>query len=310
MPDTALRDTVLVIDDVPETLNLLIDVLEQNGLTALVAKSAKRALDLLDRVAPDIILMDAIMPDIDGFEACRLIKSQAAFKHTPVIFMTGLTETEHVVRAFEVGGVDYVTKPVSPPEVVARIRTHLHNSRTAQSARIALDVSGRTLTVINAKGDILWSTPQASELIKSFIDNPIASGETDANADETYAWLQPQLLDIVKEQTREVTILTTSQGRLKASFLGHVAPGEYLLSLRDGDGPQDDEILCQLLDLTPREGEVLMWAAQGKQNRDIADILECSHRTINKHLEQIFAKMGVENRTAAATAAVRLLLER
>ena len=111
--------------------------------------------------------MDAVMPEVDGFEACLTIKKQLAFEHTPIIFMTGLTDTEHVVKAFEAGGVDYVTKPVAPDEVVARIKTHLNNARIAQSARMALDVSGRTLMAINAAGDVLWRTPKAADLINA-----------------------------------------------------------------------------------------------------------------------------------------------
>ena len=191
---------------------------------------------------------------------------------------------------------------MAPDEVVARIKTHLNNARIAQSARMALDVSGRTLMAINAAGDVLWRTPKAADLINALT-------EPDAASSGTMKDMQPKLLDIVRQQNRDVTVLESSRGQLQASFLGRVAPGEFLLSLRDGNGPQDDEILCELLGLTPREGEVLLWIAQGKQNRDIADILDCSHRTVNKHLEQIFAKMGVENRTAAATSAVRLLLE-
>ncbi|MFN3233608.1 MAG: response regulator [Alphaproteobacteria bacterium] len=307
MSDQDRRDIVMVVDDAPETLNLLIDILDRSSMTALVARSAENALSLLDRIAPDIILMDAVMPEIDGFKACEHIKAQAEFANIPVIFMTGLTETEHVLKAFDVGGVDYVTKPVSPDEIVARIRAHLNASRDVESARKALDVSGRTLTAINADGDILWSTPQASALITALVDEPI-SAHGDAITDAE-TWLQPRLLEIVQKRSTEVTILESSRGRLKASYLGQANQGEYLLSLRDGQGPRDDEILSQTFGLTAREAEVLLWIAQGKSNRDIGTILNFSHRTVNKHLEQIFAKLSVENRTGAAAKAVRVLAQ-
>ena len=86
------------------------------------------------------------------------------WRHVPVIFMTGLTETEHVVRGLDAGGVDYVTKPIIIDELLARIRVHLANARSAQSARAALDASGRHLMAVRRSGQVNWSTPQASRL--------------------------------------------------------------------------------------------------------------------------------------------------
>ncbi len=94
------------------------------------------------------------MPGMDGFETCRRIKRDAGLSNVPVIFMTGLAETEHIVRGLEAGGVDYVTKPIVIEEMLARIRVHLANARLAQSARAALDVSGRFLLAVNRKGKV------------------------------------------------------------------------------------------------------------------------------------------------------------
>ncbi|MET0364750.1 MAG: response regulator, partial [Sphingobium sp.] len=105
------QDTVLVIDDAPDSLRFLTDALENSGITVLVSTSGNGALELLSHVVPDLILMDAVMPGLDGFETTVRIKNTASLAHIPVIFMTGLTESEHVVEAFEVGGADYVRKP-------------------------------------------------------------------------------------------------------------------------------------------------------------------------------------------------------
>ena len=94
---------------------------------------------------PDVILMDALMPGTDGFETCRRLKQNKALAHVPVIFMTGLSDTEHIIEGLEAGGVDYVTKPIVPGELLARIRVHLANARIAHSARTALDAFGRFL---------------------------------------------------------------------------------------------------------------------------------------------------------------------
>src|ERR1700742_5106483 len=108
------RDIVLVVDDSPETLRMLTDAIEQAGMTVLVARESEAALSIIERVLPDVILMDALMPGTDGFETCRRLKQNKALAHVPVIFMTGLSDTEHIIEGLEAGGGDYVTKPIVP----------------------------------------------------------------------------------------------------------------------------------------------------------------------------------------------------
>jgi DNA-binding NarL/FixJ family response regulator len=206
MNERKARDVVLVVDDSPETLRMLTDALDQAGMTVMVALDGSAALKVVEQITPDIILLDAVMPGFDGFEACRRLKSEPDLSHVPVVFMTGLSETEHIVRGLEAGGVDYVTKPIVIEEMLARIRVHLANARLIRRAT--------------------ETAPAALELRKDF-------------------------------------------------------------------------------KLTSREAEVLSWLSKGKTNRDIAQILGLSPRTIDKHLEQIYAKLGVENRTAAAAMAVK-----
>ena len=165
------RDIVLVVDDSPETLRMLTDAIEDAGITVLVAREGEYALSIIERVLPDIILMDALMPGTDGFETCRRLKQNKALAHVPVIFMTGLSDTEHIIQGLEAGGVDYVTKPLVPGELLARIRVHLANARISHSARTALDAFGRFLLAASGTGRILWCTPQAGRLLgKAFRD--------------------------------------------------------------------------------------------------------------------------------------------
>ncbi len=131
-------DIVLVVDDSPDTLRMLTDALEEAGMTVLVALEGAQALAIVGKITPDVILMDAVMPSIDGFETTRRLKRNKTLAHVPVIFMTGLTETQDIVKGLEAGGVDYVTKPIVPDELLARIRVHLANARLANSARAAL----------------------------------------------------------------------------------------------------------------------------------------------------------------------------
>src|SRR6201991_4718422 len=131
------RDVALVVDDSPETLRLLTDALDGAGMTVMVALDGASAMRIVDQITPDIVLLDAVMPGIDGFETCRRLKRDAGLANVPVIFMTGLSETEDVVRGLEAGGVDYVTKPIVIEEMLARIRVHLANSRLIRRANEA-----------------------------------------------------------------------------------------------------------------------------------------------------------------------------
>ena len=120
--DRANSDVVLIVDDVPDNLSVLHDALDESGYTVLVATSGETALQRAAQAVPDIILLDAMMPGMDGFEVARRLKALAQTAHIPIVFMTGLTETEYLVAALESGGVDYVTKPIKPKEVLARMQ--------------------------------------------------------------------------------------------------------------------------------------------------------------------------------------------
>ena len=295
------RDVVLVVDDTPESLSFLTDTLESEGITVLVATSGESCLSLLDEITPDLVLMDAVMPGLDGFETCRRLKHEKLLSHVPVIFMTGLTETEHVVRGLQAGGVDYVPKPIVVNELLARIRVHLANARMAHASRTALDATGRYLVSTDASGRLLWSTPRASLLLRELMP-----AEDQGFTPE----LAAKLASLRGEQQTQV--LTLGGRRFEFSFVSSTGPDEYLYRLREVADPeslqqQQTQQLQQALSLTAREAEVLLWISRGKANRDISEILGISPRTVNKHLEQVFEKLGVENRASAAARAVRVL---
>jgi DNA-binding NarL/FixJ family response regulator len=294
------RDVALVVDDSPETLRMLTDALDGAGMTVMVALDGAAAMRIVDQITPDIVLLDAVMPGMDGFETCRRLKRDAGLANVPVIFMTGLAETEHIVRGLEAGGVDYVTKPIVIEEMLARIRVHLANARLTQSARAALDVSGRFLFAVDRRGSILWSTPQAQKLL---------SDQLGANANHEMALPSPLLQWLEQAQKGKGGAKTSATAsfpdnpQLRLYYMGQLAPNEFLLRLAKDAGTALPAEFTSELGLTTREGEVLAWLSKGKTNRDIAQILGLSPRTVDKHLEQIYAKLGVENRTAAAAIA-------
>lgn len=207
-PPCAEREVVLLVDDAPDGVRMIAEALDEAGYTVLVATDGATALRRLDRITPDAVLLDACMPGMDGFETCRRLKQAPNMRTVPVIFMTGLAETERVVEGLSAGGIDYLVKPVVPDELIARLRAHL---RLAREMNAGANAAPRTVA------------PAA-------LPNP----------------------------------------------------------------------------LTRREMDVLEWVARGKTNRDVAEILGMSPRTVNKHLEHIYEKLGVETRTAAVAQFGRL----
>jgi DNA-binding NarL/FixJ family response regulator len=296
-PTTTTGDIVLLVDDMPQSLGALAQELESDGYTVLVAHSGEAALQRLDLVTPDAILLDALMPGLSGFETCRRIKSDPAWSHIPVIFMTGLSETPHIVAAFDAGGVDYVVKPVRAQEVLARLATHVRNARAVRLAREALDVGGHGVLMVDGRGRIAWRSPQALRWLGEFFDQA---------ADQACArWLA----EADAAPTSDTLCRRSApDGRtLLARRLGDVGMGEsmWLLSLRSAGEAAASRLATAAL--TPRETEVLSWVAKGKTNRDVGDILGLSPRTVNKHLEHVFEKLGVETRAAATALAGREL---
>ena len=148
MEKESRKGKVLVVDDAPSSIDTVEAALESEGYEVIVATSGEKAVGMAESAAPHLILLDVLMPGIDGFETCRRLKTADRTKEIPVIFMTGLTDTESRVTGFELGGVDYVTKPIEIEEFLARIRTHLalRNVRReleAQNARLRQEVRRR-----------------------------------------------------------------------------------------------------------------------------------------------------------------------
>ena len=298
-------DTVLVVDDEPDALRMLTAALEKAELTVLVATSGEAALELLNNIVPDLILMDAVMPGMDGFETTQRIKSKPGLASIPVIFMTGLTESEHVVEAFEVGGVDYVRKPVDLKELLARVRAHMAQGRAVQASITSLDATDRLILATDSKGSLLWCTPRAEQAIKR-VSPDWRRGET-ALPEEMRNQIE-RLLTMQELAGGSVRVKQTkSSGQLELMVIAHYREDEVLIRLNELNPEQDLIKLQERLPLTHREAEVLLWVSYGKPNRVISDVLAISPRTVTKHLERIFDKLGVETRSAAAAVAIRML---
>lgn len=296
------KGIVLVVDDSAESLGMLNTALVDEGYTVFVAMDGAQALAIAGRMVPDIVLMDAIMPNVDGFEACREMKKNSELSDVPVIFMTGLSDTEHVLMGLESGGVDYINKPVNLDEFLARIKVHLNNSRLTRSARSALDEIGQLALACDINGQLVWTTASARDVLAA------VSSDND--------WVDEQLPEQLRywlshsPVKHSVLWLKGLDKPLQVRFLGRPSPGEYLLRLLDNDELSARNALREQFSLTEREAEVLFWLARGKTNREIGQILSMSPRTVNKHLEQVYKKLAVENRTTAAAVCLQYLNSR
>jgi DNA-binding response OmpR family regulator len=304
MPPATERAIVLIVDDTPANLAYLSDALDEAGYMVLVALDGNSAMERLDLLTPDIILLDAVMPGMDGFDTCTAIKAHPSARDTPVIFMTALVECEHVVRAFDVGAVDYVTKPVRQEEVLARISTHIRRAHTLHKAHRSIEACGKAGLTMDGDGNITWQTPHVRDWLRDYL----GEDTTSYNWCRLRAWLNGMVARTVphRESSKQFNIVQ-GQGRLNMHYAGEISTREYLLLIDEQRADASAKRLLETHKLTAREAEVLSWLAAGKTNRDIGEILGTSPRTVNKHLERVYVKLGVETRSAAAAMAIQAM---
>jgi CheY-like chemotaxis protein/DNA-binding CsgD family transcriptional regulator len=308
---------VLIVDDMPDNLSLLHDALDEAGYTVLVATDGPSAIARAQQARPAIVLLDAMMPGMDGFEVARRLKAAPDTAAIPIVFMTALTETEHVVAAFAAGGVDYVTKPIQPREVLARMAAHTQTARVQRQARNALDAFGHaTMVVRPLDGRLLWQTALARTLLRDYFgsEGPFAPVplidwvRREAAGRRPGAEAAPPQALLVGRGGRRLTLdlhaMASAEdgaaGAAGAAAAGEDGDDEWLIVASESNDAALIDAMVAAFRLTAREAEVLHWVARGKTNRDIGEILGASPRTITKHMEHILPKLGVETRTAAA----------
>ena len=294
---------VMIVDDTPGNLALLSDTLSEAGYRVLVATDGQSALEQIAYLKPDIILLDVLMPGIDGFETCNRLKSDPDTAHIPVLFMTALSELDNLLRGFGEGAVDYLVKPIRPPEVLARVDVQLTQARNLHRVTNALNNSPFSAVAINSSGNITWLSPGGTRWLDEFLQHHLLTGKNERSSP-----LPKPILEWVKQ--RLAVADNVDEGlfesyRAGVNFSAKITPcqntGEYLLILEKHSGEWDMDSVRNSLGLTVREAEILMWISRGKTNKEVGVILGSSPRTINKHLEHIFEKLGVVTRAAAVS---------
>lgn len=301
---------VLVVDDTPANLALLFETLGQAGHRLLVAESGADALAVLAHTPADLVLLDVVMPGMDGFETCARIKANPVWADLPVLFMTSVDTPAEKVRAFEVGADDYIVKPVYPPEVLARVAAHLRlrslardlaarNAELESEVELRLDAEtqlarslDRAVVIASADGRIVFASQFARLLLAKYFPHL-----TPARLPGAFAGASVQFTS--GEDTLLARRFTPPDSRPAADDL-------TAWFLEEQNAPPGPAALMAL-GLTARQSEVLYWIAQGKTNIEIGIILDASARTIAKHIERIFQRLGIENRASAMVLATDIL---
>ena len=293
------KGIVLIVDDTPGNLAVLSDMLSEAGYRVLVATDGLSALEQIEHLKPNIILLDVMMPGIDGFETCRRLKQNVETKSIPIIFMTGLSELDDLLKGFDEGAVDYIVKPIRPAEVLARIDAQLSQSKDLQRAEETLNHLSFAALAFDSTGLITWLTPTAIKVLHDcHPEQEVCCGNHLPKP------LLSQFIPLI-QSTLTANGDTNNEIKIGADFNGKLIPchqtNEYVLLIQKHSQEWDLATLKSSFGLTPREAEILMWISRGKTNKEVGLILDTSPRTVNKHLEHIFEKLGVPTRTAAVT---------
>ncbi len=309
------RPTLLLVDDLPANLGVLLNFLARAGFRVLVATSGERALEQLALVQPDLILLDLNMPGLDGYETCRRLKADARWQAIPVLMLTALNEVADKVRGFAAGAVDFITKPLEPDEVLARVRTHLQIrslQRTLEEKNALLhEISAllqqsldRAVALAQPGGELAFCTRRARGLFDRYFPEPSAPDRL------------PEA--VVRRLAENPVAPWRTAGPEGGSCLeirrvheaGQAADRLLMLLLEENAvsaeaAPSPASLL--VLGLSVREAEALYWITYGKTTTEIAEILGTSVNTVKKQVQTMLEKLGVETRLAAALRALEVL---
>jgi len=300
--NTVAKGIVLIVDDAPGNLAVLSDMLSEADYRVLVATDGLSALEQIECLKPDIILLDIMMPGIDGFETCNRLKNNHTTAQIPIIFMTGLSELEDLLKGFGEGAVDYIVKPIKPAEVLARVDAQLSQARNIQRAEDTLNHIAFSALAFDRSGLITWLTATAVKVLYDCFPEILSAGDEINNGDYLPKPLLDQISPLIKVSVSVDTTLANDI-QVGSIFTGKIIPchriNEYMLLIQKSNQEWDLDALKTSFGLTTREAEILMWISRGKTNKEVGLILNTSPRTVNKHLEHIFEKLGVPTRTAA-----------
>lgn len=309
---------VLIVDDAVANLHLLVDRLFAQGYQIMVAESGESALNRVRARRPDLILLDVRMPGIDGFETCRRLKADPASAPVPVIFLSAHGDQDNKIEGFEAGGVDYITKPIDPTEVLLRVRTHLEldqlrrelaqangelESRVAERTQeLHAEVERRTQSE-EEKSILLEVVRRQSDQLQRLI-NQVLTRQINQNTVLSTTLLHPAdhnltVMDDHLEQLR--TQIREPETRNKLHEVGDTLLltqqllRQAVAKLEEDMGEKNLLHSNPLLTLSEREREVLLLIVNGYTSDEVASILHLSISTIRTYRHRIMQKLDVKD---------------
>ncbi len=320
------KGTLLIVDDTPANLRVLAQLLTEHGYTPRLMPNGLRALASTRKALPDLILLDIMMPEMDGYEVCAELKADERTRDIPVIFISALDEVFDKVKAFSVGGVDYITKPFQAEEVLARVETHLtlqHLQQTLQQHNQTLEekINARTTALAKAnqnltleieqrkshqqeKDHLFELAQQQSEQLRSMTNLLIESQQNQRQGLSTGLDIEiQQKITLIRANLK--TLQTSLAGQADPHIATHLANITQLLTEMEGYVSQVSSELDQsevleenisnnpLLQLSSREQQVLQLIVQGKTNAEVADILTITVNTVHTYLKRIRRKLDI-----------------
>ncbi len=277
------RSLILIVDDNTYNIQVLGNILRENDYRTAVAQDGFEALNFLEKKMPDLVLLDIMMPQMDGYEVCERIKKDPDKTELPIIFISVHTDTAEKVKAFRAGAVDYITKPFQQEEILARIRVQLQLQETKEELRRAnQDLEKR----------VQERTAELSEANQKLEQTNTALNVLLEKKDENKKKLEENLIFNVKQ------LIQPSLEKLKDTELS--GSQKHYLDLIEG---QIEEVISPLnrnlsgkYSLTSTEMQMLELIKQGKMTKEIADMLGVSTRTVDSHRHNIRKKLEIDNK--------------
>jgi len=277
------RSLILIVDDNTYNIQVLGNILRENDYRTAVAQDGFEALNFLEKKMPDLLLLDIMMPQMDGYEVCERIKQDPEKAELPIIFISVHTDTAEKVKAFRAGAVDYITKPFQQEEILARIRVQLQLQETKKELRRANE---------DLEKRVQERTAELSEANQKLEQTNTALNVLLEKKDENKKKLEENLIFNVKQ------LIQPSLEKLKDTELS--GSQKHYLDLIQG---QIEEVISPLnrnlsgkYSLTSTEMQMLELIKQGKMTKEIADMLGVSTRTVDSHRHNIRKKLEIDNK--------------